>query len=69
MSRLIEIYHKGSTSRFGDSDLPLTIGSTEGAHIFLPEAMAVDYGHADLLWANNAKSLVWEPISKWIKSH
>ena len=42
MSRLIEIHHKGSTSRFGDSDLPLTIGSTKGAHIFLPEAMAVE---------------------------
>ena len=42
MSRLIEIHHKGSTSQFGDSDLPLTIGSTTGAHILLPEAMEVE---------------------------
>ena len=42
MSRLIEIHHKGATSQFDDSDLPLTIGSTTGAHIFLPEAMAVE---------------------------
>jgi formylglycine-generating enzyme required for sulfatase activity len=39
---LIEIHHKESTAQFGDSDLPLTIGSTTGAHVFLPEAIAVE---------------------------
>jgi formylglycine-generating enzyme required for sulfatase activity len=42
LSRLIEIHHKGSKSQFGDSDLPLTIGSSPGAHILLPEAEAVE---------------------------
>jgi len=42
LSRLIEIHHKGSISQFGDSDLPLTIGNTTGAHIFLSESMAVE---------------------------
>ena len=42
MSRLIEIHNKGTTTQFGDSDLPLTIGSSPGAHILLPEVMAVE---------------------------
>ena len=42
MSRLIEIYYKGSTTRFGDGDLPLTIGSSPGVHILLPEVMALE---------------------------
>jgi hypothetical protein len=42
LSRLIEIHHKGGTSQFGDSDLPLTIGSTTGSHILLPDAMEVE---------------------------
>jgi formylglycine-generating enzyme required for sulfatase activity len=42
LSRLIEIHCKGSTTQFGDSDLPLTIGSSPGAHILLPEVMAVE---------------------------
>jgi formylglycine-generating enzyme required for sulfatase activity len=37
LSRLIEIHNQGATSQFGDSDLPLTIGSTSGDHILLPE--------------------------------
>ncbi len=42
MSRLIEIHDKGSTKQFDESDLPLTIGSSPGAHILLPEVMAVE---------------------------
>ena len=42
MNRLIEIHQKGSTFQFGDSDLPLTIGSSPGAQILLPEAAAVE---------------------------
>jgi hypothetical protein len=34
-----------------------------------PEGVAVDYGHADLLWGANAKVLVWEPLKYWINSH
>jgi len=29
----------------------------------------LDYGHTDLIWADNAQSLVWEPICKWITKH
>jgi len=37
--------------------------------LYPPEAVVLDYGHADLLFADNAKSLVWKPIYNWIKSH
>ncbi len=78
MSRLIEIHHKGSTSQFGDSDLPLTIGSTTNAHIFLPEAMEVEgyigdsKGHLFLQPAENSSPIYHNgqhvDASKWIKS-
>ena len=42
MSRLFEIHHKGSTYRFGESELPLTIGSSADTHIYLPEVMAIE---------------------------
>ncbi len=78
MSRLIEIHHKGSTSQFGDSDLPLTIGSTTDAHVFLPEAMAVvayigdSKGHLFLQPAENSSPIYHNGLhveaSTWIKS-
>ena len=78
MSRLIEIHHKGSTSQFGDSDLPLTIGSTTGAHILLPEAMEVEgyigdsKGYLFLQPTENSSPIYHNgqhvDASKWIKS-
>lgn len=35
----------------------------------LSESATLDFGHADLVWANNAPSEVWQPISQWVKSH
>jgi hypothetical protein len=37
--------------------------------LYPPEAVALDFGHGDLLWAGNAKQLVWKPIYQWIKQH
>jgi hypothetical protein len=37
--------------------------------LYPPDLAALDYGHADLLWADNAKTLVWEPIYNWIHTH
>ena len=42
MSRLFEIHHKGAISRFGESELPLVIGSSSDTHIYLPEVMAIE---------------------------
>ena len=46
----------------GGSDKKTLIVST-GPNPYL------DYGHADLLWANNAKNLAWIPVSAWIAAH
>ncbi len=38
--------------------------------LYPSEAVTLDYGHIDLLFADNAESFVWEPIYKWIqKTH
>ena len=37
--------------------------------LYPPEGVALDYGHIDLLFADNAESEVWKPILKWIKRH
>jgi formylglycine-generating enzyme required for sulfatase activity len=42
LSRLFEIHHKGAISRFGESELPLAIGSSADTHIYLPEVMAIE---------------------------
>jgi len=37
---------------------------------FLPDDLHfVDYGHADLLTANDAEALVWQPILDWMLDH
>jgi formylglycine-generating enzyme required for sulfatase activity len=42
LSRLFEIHHKGAISRFGESELPLVIGSSSDTHIYLPEVMEIE---------------------------
>jgi formylglycine-generating enzyme required for sulfatase activity len=78
LSRLIEIHNKGATTQFGDSDLPLTIGSSPGAHILLPEVMAVEGYIGDskgylFLQPAEISSLIYHnsqhvEASTWIKS-
>ena len=34
-----------------------------------PEAVLLDYGHIDIFLANNAETLVWQPIVEWINDH
>ncbi|HBC91383.1 MAG TPA: hypothetical protein DCZ10_00370 [Pelotomaculum sp.] len=51
-----------TTSLLGSSDVTVQVVT------LLPETdKALDYGHADLIWADNAKELVWEPIYNWLK--
>ncbi len=33
------------------------------------EAVASDFGHADLFFATDAESLVWQPILDWLLAH
>jgi hypothetical protein len=62
-------------SGFGDFGVYTTtlLGSTDvTTHIvsLVPaEARIADFGHADLFLANNAKTLVWQPVLSWLQAH
>lgn len=71
----IPVFYVGAAGGFGEYGVyTITLlGSTDKktlvVQLYPPEAVALDYGHADILWANNAQSLVWQPIYNWINSH
>ncbi|MEA1932843.1 MAG: hypothetical protein U9N60_00170 [Thermodesulfobacteriota bacterium] len=62
----------GGYGAYGEYVLEL-LGSTDKqsliVQLYPPEGVALDYGHIDLLFADDAKHKVWKPIFKWIKSH
>ncbi|TEB07548.1 Alpha/beta hydrolase family protein [Pelotomaculum schinkii] len=51
-----------TTTLLGSSDVTVQVVTLLPA-----EAKALDYGHADLIWADNAEELVWEPIYNWLE--
>lgn len=57
-------YGEYTLSLLGSSDITSMIVQLES-----PDESALDYGHADLLWADNALQQVWQPITEWIKTH
>ena len=77
----IPVFYVGAAGGFGEYGVYTTtlLGSYDEdnsdndnvdtliVELYPPEAEAFDYGHADLLFADNAESLVWKPIYKWIK--
>ncbi len=71
----IPVMYVGTAGGFGVSGLYTTtlLGSSDNTPLIVrlyPEGYeALDYGHADLLWADNALPLVWTPIRDWIKNH
>lgn len=71
----IPVYYIGAAGGFGQYGAYILelLGSADKnsliVQVYPSEAAALDYGHADLFWADNAKGLVWEPICSWIKSH
>lgn len=62
----------GGEGKYGQYVLSL-LGSKDKTSLIVelypPEYAMLDYGHADLIWADNAQSLVWEPIFNWIADH
>lgn len=62
----------GGEGKYGQYVLSL-LGSNDKesliVELYPPEYAMLDYGHADLIWADNAQSLVWEPIFSWIAKH
>jgi len=71
----IPVFYLGAAGGFDDYGIYTTalLGSTDISTLIVqlhpPEAAALDYGHADLFWADNARDLVWEPIYNWINDH
>ena len=62
----------GGFGAYGEYVLEL-LGSTDKqsliVQLYPTEAVALDYGHIDPLYADNAESEVWKPIVEWIERH
>ncbi|WP_171817908.1 hypothetical protein [Pyxidicoccus fallax] len=53
-----------SVSLLGSTDVTVQIART------MPEAArALDYGHADLFLADDARERVWKPLLQWVRAH
>ena len=62
----------GGFGQYGDYTTTLTSSKdvTKRLVKFLaPEQRMMDFGHADMVAAKNAETLVWKPILDWIKAH
>lgn len=71
----LPVLYVGAAGGYGDAGLYTLdlLGSSDKQNLMIslqaPEGVAVDYGHADLLWGANAKVLVWGPLMYWINTH
>ncbi|MBU8896914.1 lysophospholipase [Corallococcus sp. M34] len=58
-------YGEYSLSLLGSTDVTVRIIRTQSSE----NSRALDYGHADLFLASDAKDRVWQPIAQWIRFH
>ncbi|NOK20024.1 hypothetical protein [Corallococcus carmarthensis] len=62
----------GGVGRYGEYSTRL-LGSTDVTHLIVrgrPEAeRALDFGHADLFLARDARVRVWQPLFQWLQAH
>lgn len=71
----VPLFYLGAAGGFGDHGLYTTtvVGSTDvSTHVVrrLPvESEPDDFGHADLLYADDAPALAWEPLAQWLLAH
>jgi pimeloyl-ACP methyl ester carboxylesterase len=71
----VPILYIGAGGGFGEYGIYTTtlLDSTDVSTLIidkLPDTQRLlDYGHADLFLANNAQTLVWQPILNWLHSH
>ena len=66
------VFYVGAAGGYGSLGLytlSLLGGSTESLIISSTNDGLSDYGHADVLLADNAKDQVWAPILQWVKRH
>ena len=72
---VVKIHHVGAEGGFGGfgTDTLSRLGSADvSSHVVQlqpTEARAIDFGHADLFLADNAREMVWSPIYNWVVSH
>ncbi|MEW6181944.1 MAG: hypothetical protein AB1500_02040 [Bacillota bacterium] len=61
----------GGFGEYGVHTLSLLGSTDKNSYVvkLYPSDPSLDYGHADPVWANNAKSLVWPMIYGWIAIH
>lgn len=71
----VPVYYVGAEGGFGSfgTDTLSRLGSADvSSHVVQLQpsgARAIDFGHADLFLADNAREKVWSPIYNWIASH
>lgn len=69
------VFYLGARGGFGDTGLPMLdlFGSTDKSSYIVQLAGAAnplfDYGHADLMFSDNASSVAWPAMKNWITSH
>lgn len=68
----VPVLYVGAEGGFGSYGLhTLTLlGSRDvSSHIVSHDARPLDFGHADLFWADNARAEVWAVIYDWLRTH
>jgi hypothetical protein len=71
----VPVFYIGAGGGFGESGLYTTtlLGSTDVSSLIVHKVPSTqrlfDYGHADLFLANDAQTLVWQPMLQWLQSH
>lgn len=69
------LFYLGAGGGFGDHGLYTTtlVGSTDVTtrviRRFGPEGAFEDFGHGDLLFADDAGELAWRPLAEWLAAH
>lgn len=71
----VPVFYIGAGGGFGEYGIYTTtlLGSTDVTTLVINKVPAaariLDYGHADLFLANDAQTLVWQPLLSWIRAH
>ena len=71
----VPLFYLGAAGGIGSLGLHATtsVSSTDVTALvvqrFTPERRAEDFGHADLLYANDAEALAWQPLATWLLHH
>jgi hypothetical protein len=76
LSRIrVPLFYIGAAGGVGDLGIHSTqqVSSTDVTTLvvrrFGPERRAEDFGHADLLYADDAAALAWQPLVAWLAAH